>query len=128
MAKGKARIPTEQDRYIGQRIREARLSGRISQAGLGELIGVSFQQIQKYENGTNRVNGARIGRLVTALNRPLAYFFPNVTDVRAAPLLSSFLASKEGQRIAELWSRLTPADRVAAVKMIEHLAKDHDND
>ena len=123
-AKAKARIPTDHDRYFGERIKEARLAAKLSQAGLGELIGVSFQQIQKYERGTNRVNGARIGRLVTALNRPLAYFFLNITDVRASPLLSSFLTSKEGQRIAELWPRLTPADRLAAVKMIEHLARE----
>jgi transcriptional regulator with XRE-family HTH domain len=115
---------TDHDRYVGDRIKEARLSAGISQQELGDRMGVSYQQVQKYERGINRINGARIGRLVTALNRPLTYFFPNITDVRPAPVLSSFLASKEGHRIAELWPSLSHTDRLAAVKMIEHLARE----
>ena len=121
---GKAKAPTDHDRYIGERIREARVAAKMSQEELAELIGVSYQQVQKYEWGCNRVNGARIDRLVTALNRPLAWFFPNVTDVRAAPAVSRFLTTKEGQQLATDFSRLSPASRAVVLDLVELLAKE----
>ena len=123
MAKSpKARIPTEHDRYIGQRIREARVAAGMSQTDLGHCIGTSFQQVQKYENGSNRVNGARIERLVSALNRPLSYFFPSAADIRNAPTLSVFLTDKHAQDLANLWPRLVPPDRGLLVTIAKRLA------
>ena len=119
-----ARTPTDHDRYMGERIREARLAAGMSQEQLAELLGTSYQQVQKYESGANRVTGARIERLVSALNRPLYYFFPNVTDVRAAPTVSAFLASKEGQKLSSLWPRLSPASRIHLLSTAELLAKE----
>ena len=122
--KSKSKAPTDHDRYIGERIREARVAGGMSQEELAELIGVSYQQVQKYESGYNRVNGARIERLVTALNRPLTYLFPNVTDVRAAPALSHFLTTKDGQRLIAKFPRLPPATRAIVLDLVDLLAKD----
>ena len=120
----KTKAPTDHDRYIGERIREARIAGQMSQEELAELIGVSYQQVQKYESGDNRVNGARIERLVSALNRPLTYFFPNATDVRAAPALSRFFTTKEGQRLIAQFPRLPPATRAVVLDLVDLLAKD----
>jgi transcriptional regulator with XRE-family HTH domain len=88
------------------------------------LIGVSFQQIQKYEHGRNRITSARLELLVPALNRPLNYFFPNLTDVRRNSMFGSFLADKQGQELAGLWPRLSQSSRRALVKMGEHLAQE----
>jgi transcriptional regulator with XRE-family HTH domain len=79
------RTITDIDRYIGQRIREARIAAKLSQDDLGNMLGVSYQQIQKYESGQSRIAGVHFGRLVSALNRPMPWFFPNSTEVRMPP-------------------------------------------
>jgi transcriptional regulator with XRE-family HTH domain len=56
------------DRAIGQRLRAHRLAARMSQADLGKHLGVTFQQIQKYEKGTNRISGSRLVRLTELFN------------------------------------------------------------
>jgi DNA-binding XRE family transcriptional regulator len=63
------------DRYIGARMREQRLALEMSQAQLGKKLGVSFQQIQKYERGQNRVSAARLFKICKALNVPLSSMF-----------------------------------------------------
>jgi transcriptional regulator with XRE-family HTH domain len=63
------------DRYIGVRMREQRLALEISQVQLGKKLGVSFQQIQKYESGKNRVSAARFFEICKALNVPLSSMF-----------------------------------------------------
>ena len=65
----------ELDTRIGQRLRRARLAVDLTQDDLAKKIGLSFQQIQKYENGTNRVAAARIPPLAQALNVPIMYFY-----------------------------------------------------
>jgi transcriptional regulator with XRE-family HTH domain len=78
------------------RIREARLAQKMSLKDVAALIGVSFQQLQRYESGTDRVPPVRIERLVPPLNRPLRFFFPQVSDVRshADPMIIKFITSK----------------------------------
>jgi DNA-binding XRE family transcriptional regulator len=63
------------DRYIGARMREQRLALNMSQAKLGGELGVSFQQIQKYEKGVNRVSAARLYSICKALNVSLSSMF-----------------------------------------------------
>jgi transcriptional regulator with XRE-family HTH domain len=120
----KRKPPADHDRYVGERIREARIAEGFSQAELGDRLGVSFQQVQKYEKGVNRLTSSRLELLVSALNRPLAYFFPNLTDVRRSPLFGSFLADKQAQQLAALWPSLSPSSRRALLKMGEHLAQE----
>jgi transcriptional regulator with XRE-family HTH domain len=98
MAKQKVRT-TQHDVYIGERIREARLAKNMTQKVLADLIGVSYQQLQKYEHGSSRIASGRLGLLSTALNRPLVYFFANVTDIRTSgdAILNAILISKEGK-------------------------------
>jgi transcriptional regulator with XRE-family HTH domain len=108
-----AKTPTRSDVYLGERIREARIAQHMLQQELASLIGVSYQQLQKYESGKNRVTTARIELLVTALNRPLAYFMPNATDVRAQPdpVFSAMMASKEGQTLLHAFARTASQKR-----------------
>jgi transcriptional regulator with XRE-family HTH domain len=63
------------DKYIGARMRERRLTLRMSQELLGKKLGVSFQQIQKYESGQNRVSAARLFDICKALNVSLPSMF-----------------------------------------------------
>jgi transcriptional regulator with XRE-family HTH domain len=66
------RTPGAVDKYIGARMRESGLAINMSQAVLGEKLGVTFQQIQKYESGRNRVSAARLFELCEALDVSLA--------------------------------------------------------
>jgi len=69
------RTPGTVDEYIGARMRESRLALGMTQESLGELVGVTFQQVQKYEKGANRVSAARLFEICKALNVPLATMF-----------------------------------------------------
>ena len=63
------------DTHVGSRIRLRRRLLGLSQTKLGETVGLTFQQIQKYENGAKRVGASRIYQLATALNVPVSFFF-----------------------------------------------------
>ena len=71
-----ARRATAVDAYIGARIRDRRHDLEMSQHALGKALGVTFQQIQKYENGTNRISAARLFEICKALKVPLSSMFP----------------------------------------------------
>ena len=66
---------TEVDQRIGARVRKRRKQLRLSQTALGNLIGVSFQQIQKYERGKNRIGAGRLLTVAEVLGVPVDYFF-----------------------------------------------------
>lgn len=67
--------PDPIDRHVGSRIRGRRVGLRISQTKLGAAIGVTFQQIQKYESGTNRVGASNLFKIAKALNVDVSFFF-----------------------------------------------------
>jgi transcriptional regulator with XRE-family HTH domain len=69
------RTPGTVDKHIGARTRESRLALNMSQTNLGEKLGVTFQQIQKYESGRNRVSAARLFEICEALNVTLSSMF-----------------------------------------------------
>ena len=73
--KHKPREAMPVDEHIGARIRIARKAANMSQEALGDALGVTFQQVQKYERGTNRVGGSRLWELSKALNKTPNYFF-----------------------------------------------------
>ena len=70
-----AKAATPMDALVGARLRSRRKQLRISQERLGKEIGVSFQQVQKYENGTNRIGAGRLAEISRVLDVPVAYFF-----------------------------------------------------
>lgn len=72
------KLPEDEDFRIGRTIRILRLKRRMSQTELGDAIGVSYQQIQKYESGLNRIGGSRLARLAQALGVKPAFFFDEV--------------------------------------------------
>jgi|TARA_R110002072_G_scaffold517_22_gene3234 transcriptional regulator with XRE-family HTH domain len=68
------------DIHIGRRLRERRIALGLSQSELAEKLGISFQQVQKYESGANRVSGSRLWDIASVLESPVAYFFEGLED------------------------------------------------
>jgi transcriptional regulator with XRE-family HTH domain len=73
--KSKAKSTTSHDVEVGQRIRARRMAKGMSQTELGTMLGVTFQQVQKYEKGVNRVGAGRLVRVGEALDVPVSFFF-----------------------------------------------------
>ena len=95
------------DVYVGARLRMRRTMLGMSQSKLGELLGVTFQQIQKYEKGSNRIGSSRLAQIATRLNVPVAFFFQGLeqkqlsgSDARELGLIDSLLSTKDGLRLA----------------------------
>lgn len=78
MEKGNKKRPNPTDVHVGSRIRLRRNMTGMSQEKLGERLGITFQQIQKYEKGTNRVGASRLQAIAGILNVPVAFFFEDV--------------------------------------------------
>jgi transcriptional regulator with XRE-family HTH domain len=76
--------PDPLDRYVGARVRARRVGIRLSQTRLGEAIGVTFQQVQKYENGTNRIGASNLYKIARTLGVDVAYFFEGIQEVPGA--------------------------------------------
>jgi len=68
------------DKYVGSRVRARRVGLRLSQTNLGQAIGVTFQQIQKYENGSNRIGASNLFKIANALGVEVAFFFEGMPD------------------------------------------------
>ena len=68
-------MPHPTDVHVGQRVRQARLAKKMSQGTMGRSLGVSFQQVQKYESGANRIGSSRLWDISTLLDTPVSFFF-----------------------------------------------------
>jgi transcriptional regulator with XRE-family HTH domain len=98
---GRSRV-LDIDRHVGARIRERRIKLGLTQPELAKLIGVTYQQVHKYEKGSNRIAASRLHQIAQALNVEVSYFFeglgteynvhPNVQQPRLLELARSFVA------------------------------------
>ncbi len=77
-------IPSPVDVHVGARLRVRRTLLGMSQTTLGEAIGLTFQQVQKYERGANRISASRLFALSRVLDVPIAYFFDDMPTAVAA--------------------------------------------
>ncbi len=68
-------MANEIDVHIGKRLREARLANGVSQEALGKALGITFQQVQKYERGKDRIGGSRLWDISNVLETPVGFFF-----------------------------------------------------
>ncbi|HEY0122523.1 MAG TPA: helix-turn-helix transcriptional regulator [Rhizobium sp.] len=116
------------DMYVGQQIRLARKKQRMSQEALAKCIGLTFQQIQKYEIGTNRVSASKLFEIATALQRPVSYFFEGFADAaerdpteaeRESVIVIQHTA--EGRRLAKAFVAAMPQVRKAVVGLLESM-------
>ncbi len=97
-----ARRSSDVDGHVGRRVRERRREIGISQDKLGNALGISFQQIQKYEVGTNRVAAGRLWNIAVALDVEVAYFFPgSPVEPQPTPMPAGALQSR--LEIARWW-------------------------
>ena len=79
-----SKLPNLIDKHVGRRLRWRRRELKLSQELLAEKLGVTFQQVQKYERGANRVSAGRLFELAQALNTTIPYFFEGADAVNAA--------------------------------------------
>lgn len=98
------------DQAVGRRIAARRSALGLSQTALARELGISFQQVQKYETGANRVSASRLHRAATALDCSVADFFPaRPNSAGEVDLVHPVLTSAEGRRLAEAFVRIVDA-------------------
>ena len=105
--------PNPTDIYVGSRVRMRRKMLGLSQEKLGEKLGITFQQIQKYEKGTNRVGASRLQAMAGALEVPVSYFFPDNPNAdgsgvqeEGATFMMDFMSTSEGLELSRAFMRL----------------------
>jgi transcriptional regulator with XRE-family HTH domain len=102
--------PHPNDVIVGANIRVFRMKADMSQTALGEQLGVTFQQVQKYEKGTNRVGASRLLTIATVLNVPITSFYDGTKGAKAAagaPAPVQLLAPRDAYKLAEAFSKIT---------------------
>jgi transcriptional regulator with XRE-family HTH domain len=113
------------DLLVGGRIRLLRKRRKMSQAQLGKALGVTFQQIQKYENGKNRVGASRLHLVATALDVPINELFDGASESgRALKATKSIAFDSQALRIAEAFVKITDKElRSSLVDLAEAMAR-----
>ena len=117
--------PNDADRHIGSQIKARRNAIGMSQEKLGEMLGLTFQQVQKYEKGMNRVGAGRLLDIGTILQVPVTYFYEGLSTDRLKVSsedkeASLLLATTEGQRLIKAFSMIeSPQLRRKLVDLIE---------
>ncbi len=129
-AKKHARKPAtrsagEIDQILGERVRLARIENHVSQGELGDKLGVSFQQVQKYEKGANHISGPRLLQIAKALDVDISYFFDGLDNRRSngATEFHSFIGTKFGAQIIEAMVKLTPQHQQTVIEIARSLAR-----
>ena len=111
------RSPNPVDLHVGSRIRMRRKILGVSQERLADSLGLTFQQVQKYERGSNRVSASKLYEIAGALQAQVSYFFegladPAVAEGEAEPteqFVHEFLMTPEGLELANLFPKITRA-------------------
>ena len=127
------KAPNPVDKYVGSRVRMRRIMLGMSQEKLGLALGLTFQQVQKYEKGTNRVGASRIQQISEILEVPVSFLFDGGPSGRrsgegfgeaASPAyVSDFLASSEGLALTRAFTRIgDPKLRRSIVELVEQIA------
>ncbi len=119
------------DAEIGKRVRTLRLQRGLSQTELGNLIEVTFQQVQKYEKGTNRISAGRLQRIAEVMSVPVSFFFAGFEDKSKSsgpPLPDvefAFLQTEGALRLARAYSRIKHPDvRLQLLRLTEAIAEE----
>jgi transcriptional regulator with XRE-family HTH domain len=124
------------DKHVGERVRMRRMLLGMSQERLGEHLGLTFQQVQKYEKGVNRIGASRLFDLAQVLGVPIQFFYENmpssVSGLAAAPgmaepgsetYVADFLSSRDSVELNKAFARITdPRVRRSIVDMVKSVA------
>jgi transcriptional regulator with XRE-family HTH domain len=125
--------PNPTDVYVGSRVRMRRKMLGLSQEKLGEKLGITFQQIQKYEKGTNRVGASRLQAMANAMEVPVSYFFPDASTSQGgagmqeegATFMMDFMSTAEGLELSRAFVRIRSSKvRRKIVELIRALGEE----
>src|SRR5262245_9849826 len=128
------KVPNPIDRHVGSRVRMRRMMLGMSQEKLGDALGLTFQQVQKYEKGANRIGASRLQQISQILQVPVSFFFEGVPAQRSehveefseAPspaYVSDFLATSDGLALTKAFVRIKDAKlRRRIVDLVEQIA------
>jgi transcriptional regulator with XRE-family HTH domain len=127
------KAPNPIDKHVGSRVRMRRMMLSMSQEKLGGALGLTFQQVQKYEKGTNRIGASRLQQISQILQVPVAFFFegaptvnPHGDGISEAPspsYVSDFLATSDGLALTKAFMEIKePKLRRRIVDLGEEIA------
>jgi len=133
-----ATLPKKQanpiDAQVGSRLRLRRMMFGMSQERLGELLGLTFQQVQKYEKGVNRIGAGRLFEIARILGVPIFYFYESVSEQLAnvsgfaeteSPPVLEFVSSGEGLQLSLAYMRIKdPKVRKRVLDLVKSLSED----
>lgn len=131
------KAPNPIDKHVGSRVRMRRMMLGMSQEKLGDALDLTFQQVQKYEKGTNRIGASRVQEISQILQVPVAFFFegapnlhPQLDGMGEAPspaFVSDFLATSEGLALTKAFTRIKQTKlRRRIVDLVEEIAGEQD--
>jgi transcriptional regulator with XRE-family HTH domain len=124
--------PNPIDLHVGMRIRMRRKQMDVSQEALGDALGLTFQQVQKYERGANRVSASKLYETARALKTSIAWFFEGLADpikgVEGAPDLGpdpilAMMGAPYGAQVAQQYAALTNLDRAIVAGLVRRFAE-----
>ena len=128
------KAPNPIDKHVGSRVRMRRMMLSMSQEKLGGALGLTFQQVQKYEKGTNRIGASRLQQISHILQVPVAFFFEGAPTSHpqgdgmgeAAPsptYVADFLATSDGLALTKAFMEIKePKLRRRIVDLVEEIA------
>lgn len=127
------KAPNPIDKHVGSRVRMRRMMLSMSQEKLGDALSLTFQQVQKYEKGTNRIGASRLQQISTILQVPVSFFFegapdmpgrvPNGKEAPSPTYVSDFLATSDGLALTKAFMRIADAKlRRRIVDLVEQIA------
>ena len=130
-----AKTPNPIDKHVGARLRMRRMMVGMSQGKLGEALDVTFQQIQKYEKGTNRIGASRLQQLARVLEVPPAFFFDGApasdtgkhvfAEASGSSYVVDFLSTSEGLQLNRAFALIRDAKvRKKIIDLVVSLAKE----
>ncbi len=109
------KVPNPIDKHVGSRVRMRRMMVSMSQEKLGDALGLTFQQVQKYEKGTNRIGASRLQQISLILKVPVSFFFEGAPgpssdgfgEAASPSYLTDFLTSPEGFALTKAFMRIS---------------------
>src|SRR5438270_10916975 len=126
------KVPNPIDKHVGSRVRMRRMMLSMSQKKLGDALGLTFQQVQKYEKGTNRIGASRLQQLSIILQVPVSFVFagapapPCPDGMGEAPspaYVTDFLATPDGLALVRAFTRIeNPKLRRRVVDLVQEMA------
>ena len=126
------------DAQVGSRVRLRRMLIGMSQERLGELLGLTFQQVQKYEKGVNRIGAGRLFDVARILGVPIDYFYESVagqlggrgfSENESSPPVMEFVSSGEGLQLSLAFMRIKdPKVRKRVLDLVKSLAEEKEDD